>query len=225
VKLIIPASAPDGTRVTRVPRDGGPPVEMAVGVPLPIDPGKHVISTEAPGGARWDGTFIVKRGERNRSIELTVLPASASNRAARFGAPVSPVTSGLPPLDPGPSAWRISAYTLGGVGIAGLLLGAITGAITWGQKSVVSANCTEPPSDAMPMPRLCNDKGAQAADLAHTLGLVSTVSFIAGGLLTATGITLFFTEPAPPKLRGSVPSIRVGAMAAGAPAVELKWTW
>lgn len=225
VRLVLPANAPEGTKVTRTPRDGGEPVEMAVGVSLPIDPGLHVISTQAPGGARWQGRFEVKKGERDKALPLQVLAGSEAGRPARFGAPISPVTTGLPPLDPGPTAWRVAAYTTGAIGVAGLLLGAIAGSITWGQKGSVDANCTPPPTDSMPAPRLCNDKGAAAADTAHTWGLVSTVSFVAGGVLAATGITLFFTEPAPPKLQGSLPTVRIGGLATGGATVEVGWTW
>ncbi|HSO00395.1 MAG TPA: hypothetical protein VLS89_19015, partial [Candidatus Nanopelagicales bacterium] len=47
-------SAPVGTKVTRVTKQGTDPVPVALGVALPIDPGEHWVMTQPPGGARWE---------------------------------------------------------------------------------------------------------------------------------------------------------------------------
>lgn len=205
VKLILPADAPEGTRVTRVPLDGGDPVDMAVGVALPLDPGDHVISTQVSDGPRTDKAFRVNRGDRNKEVKLTV---TLGNLSGRVSWATAPRATALPPVDPGTSAWRISAITIGAVGVAGILAGFITGAVTLAQKSVIAANCAQvtDPKTMMMMPQVCNPVGVSAANTAHTWGLASTATFIAGGALLATGIILYVTEPAPPRLQGALPA-------------------
>lgn len=187
-------SAPEGVRVTRRMVEGGDPVEVALGVPLPIDPGEHYVATDAPDRARWEKRFFVAKGD-HKTIDLDVAPPDKA-RALRFAKPLAPVPNILPPLDPGPSAQRIAAYVTGGVGIAGLIVGIVTGSVAWGQKSTVEANCKH---------QLCNTEGEAASDKARTLGVVSTVTFVVGGVALATGIILFATEPGRPKL-GAAPS-------------------
>lgn len=182
-------SAPEGVRVTRRLVDGGETVEVALGVPLPIDPGEHFVATDSPDRPRWEKRFFINPGE-HKTIDLDVAPPDKS-RALRFAKPIAPVPNILPPLDPGPSAQRIAAYVTGGVGIAGLIVGAVTGAVAWGQKGTIESSCKD---------HLCNAEGQAAADKASTLGAVSTVSFVVGGVALATGIILYLTEPGRPKL-------------------------
>jgi hypothetical protein len=226
IKLILDAAAPDGTKVTRFPKGGGDPVEMSVGVPLPVDPGEYQVATQVPGGPRYDQQFTVKPGDKDRPIKLKFVMPDPYAAGTRYGATSQPIAPPLPPLEPGISAWRVSAYTIGGIGVAGILVGIISGAITWGQKGTVSGNCTPPPTDPMTT-RLCNQSGEGAADTAHTWGLVSTVTFIAGGALLATGIILLVTEPAPPKLQGSLrgPFIGVTSVDPHGATFGARWAW
>lgn len=219
VKLSIPASAPDGTRVTRIPQGGGEPVVVALNVPLPLDPGEHVISTEAPGRPRLDKRFFIQKGER-KNITLDLSPPTVeSAKQVRFGAPLAPVPSFLPPLNPGISARRVMAYTLGGIGVAGVLAGVVTGAVTLAQKRTITENCTEL--------KLCNPAGESAKNTAKTLGIVSTASFIVGAAGLATGVVLYFTEPPPPKFSMKPRNLTVGVGNAGpaSASMELQWNW
>ncbi len=226
----LPDALPPGLRVTRRLDSAGAsnvPIEVAVGVPLPIDPGKHFVATEAPDRARWETTFTVepikdpRAANQPKVIMLQVAPPDPI-KATRFSRPIEPVPNVLPPLDPGISAHRVSAYVTGGIGIVGVLTGVVTGAITWGQKGVISANCQAADTDK----QICNKVGQSAADTAKTLGLVSTAAFIVGGVCLVTGIVLYVTEPAPAKL-GAVPSRFSLGLNAGpkGPAAVTTWTW
>lgn len=215
VTFRLPASVPEGVRVTRTMRDSSEAVDVALGVPLPIDPGEHYVTTEAPDRPRWEKRFFVHNGER-LTVDLAVAPPDTA-RAARFSKPLAPVPVLLPPLDPGPSAQRIAAYATGGVGIAALVVGAVTGGVVWGQMGTVEANCKK---------HLCNQVGEAAADTAQTLGVVSTVTFVVGAAGLLTGIILYVTEPGPSRL-GALPSrmtLGVNASPAGASMVTT-WHW
>jgi hypothetical protein len=99
-----------------------------------------------------------------------------------------------PPAQPPPekssgSGRRTAAYVAGGIGIAGVVVGSVTGILVLGKKQTVNDNC--PNHD-------CNDAGYEAATSAQTLGLVSTIGFGVGIAGLATGAVLLLTgsEPA-----------------------------
>lgn len=211
------SSAPPGTRVSRIPQGGGDPVEVAVDVQLPIDPGRHFVITEAPGRPRLDKTFDIKKGER-KVVELDVAPPAGGMKQAQYGEPLRPVPALLPPLDPPMPARRVAAYAIGGVGIASVIAGVVTGALVLGQKGTIESNCRQ---------NKCNPEGENAADLAAISGIVSTVTFSVGGAALATSAILFLTEPAPSKFGGEGPRT---AAPRGAPPLRgasfgVKWVW
>ena len=226
VTLVLPTDTPEGTRVMRI-RKNGDQEEMSVGVPLRLDPGQHTVATQVGDGPRADTVFTVAKGDKNKQIKLRFMLGDPASRQVQPGRPSSPVSSALPPLDPGITAWRASAYTAGAVGVAGLLLGVVSGAITWAQKSVIDGNCASTATATMMTPQVCNASGQSAADTAHTWGTVSTPAFIAGGALVATGIILYVTEPAPPKLQGTLRRLSVGVASVdhrGA-TTSVQWAW
>jgi hypothetical protein len=126
----------------------------------------------------------------------------------------------LPPLEPRTSGRRVAAYVTGGLGIAGVLVSVVTGAITWGQKGPISDNCNTG------MPRICNQAGQSAADTAKTLGLTSTVSLVAGGVLLLTGVILYVTEPTPTRLGQASPRFTMAlSPTQGGAAAVTTWAW
>lgn len=158
--LRLAAGSPPGTRVLR----GGTELGSAsLGVALPIDPGEYSIEVLAEG--RQPATFQVRLAERERK-ELEVQPGAAQESASTSSSPRK--TAGM---------------VVGGVGVAGLLVGGITGAMTLGKKSVVDANCNQD--------KRCNKTGFDAVESGRTLGTVSAVSFIVGALGVGAGAYLF----------------------------------
>ena len=73
-----------------------------------------------------------------------------------------------------------------GVGGAALVVGAITGGLAMGDHSDLEDNC---PGGQ------CPPEQQDTLDSFHTMGTVSTVGFIAGGVLAATGVVLLLTAP------------------------------
>jgi hypothetical protein len=186
-------SPPEGLRVTRPSRTGGPPIDVALGVPLPVDPGENFVKTEATGRPAWEKRFFVNKGDR-LTIEIQVAPLDKAS-TIRFDKPVAPVPNVLAPLDPGVSGQRVAAYVTSGIGAVGLVTGLITGGLVWSKKGVISSNCRD---------HICNPTGEDAAKTASALGVVSTAAFVVGGVALGTGIVLYTTEPERPKL-GALP--------------------
>src|SRR5262249_23344327 len=117
-----------------------------------------------------------------------------------FGAASSvPATSNAAstetPVDGRPR--RTAAFVVGGVGVAGLVVGGVFGALTfveYGNRS--SYGCTDPSPGA---PGVCQPGGASAISTARTFSWVSNIGFAAGALGVGAGIVLLATAPSSPK--------------------------
>lgn len=212
--LSLPPGAPAGTVVKR---DGAVVAGAALGLGLPIDPGEHVVSTQAPGGALWEQRITIAKGEK-KPLVLEVKAAPTVDTRSAAATPVVAVTpepSPLPPAKPGMSGRRAAVYTVGGVGVAGLVLGGVLGGLVLGKKSIIKAHCgsaIEAPSELY-----CDSTGLTAADSAKTLGLVSTIGFAAGLAGVGTAVVLLLTEPkaAKPATGARGPWIAADVLSAG----------
>ncbi len=81
-------------------------------------------------------------------------------------------------------------FVVGGVGIAGLLAGAVTGGIALSKHGDIAKSC--PDGHCSPSP----DTALQTKiESCNTMGTISTTSFIAGGAFAATGVVLMLTAP------------------------------
>jgi hypothetical protein len=80
------------------------------------------------------------------------------------------------------------AYIVGGVGLAGLAVGTVTGILTLGKKSTIDSECPD---------RACSPSGKSAVDSAQTTGLISTIGFGVGLVGLAGGAVLFLTARSP----------------------------
>jgi hypothetical protein len=178
VTLVLTASAPTGAVVQL---DGVALRRASLGVETPIDPGEHVVVTQAPNGSTRELKFAIGSGER-KQINLTfdavqstsTPPRPSANRPQRI------------PKTPPNRATHTWAYVAGGVGMAGLAAGAITGVMSFKQKQIVDDNCVG--SD-------CNAKGIDAANTGRSLATASTVGFGVGLAGAATAVVLWLTAP------------------------------
>jgi hypothetical protein len=83
-----------------------------------------------------------------------------------------------------PAGWRVAAFTMGGLGIAGLAAGGVFGGLVASKTS--TTNCVA---------KVCNPAGWQEISDAKTFATISTVSFVAGGVLVAGAAVLFIVAP------------------------------
>jgi len=163
---IVVRNKPAGLEVTR---DGLKISGEVLGEALPIDPGTHEITATAPGYTTDKRTVDVVEGKAV-TVELSMVVSVAPE---------------------GRSSRRGGAYVVGGVGLAGLVLGGVTGGLTIGKKGVIDENC----GPATVEPRPCNDTGLNSAKDSQTLGLVSTIGFGVGAAGVVTAVVLLLTEP------------------------------
>ena len=158
-----------------------------------LNPGQHVIAAQV-GEQRAEETIAITEGERRiLTLDLT-----------------GPATPAVPvgPDDQRPSHWqRTAGWSALGVGGAALLVGGISGSLALGkQKHLRDEGCLS--SGA------CYEDQQADIDAYDRRARTSYVGFIAGGVLTAAGVTLLVTAP---QQSGSERALSawVGPMSAG----------
>jgi hypothetical protein len=160
----------------------------AYGVPLPSDPGPHVIT--------------VRRGEEKlatRNVE------AREGETAGVALDLAAIEKAAPPPPPPPSesVWvvpsgqRTAGFVIGGVGLVTLAGAGALGAVALANKS--SANAP----DAC-VNRACTTAGLDAIDRARTFATAEQWVGVTGILLTAVGITVVATTPRRAKTIGSI---------------------
>lgn len=217
--LLLAPGAPPGTVVTR---DGQVVASAALGIGLPVDPGEHVITVTVPGGGIREQRITLLKGEKKK-ISLDVQLAPAPARASAHSA-----SAVEPPRPSGPSRRRIVAYAAGGLGVAGLAFGAVTGGLMLSRKSVVSTQCNEA--------GLCSHEGSEAGNSARTLANMSTAGWAVALAGVGTAAVLYFTESPPARASAGAPvptarsrALRLSASVAptgtSGGVLEIRGTW
>jgi hypothetical protein len=195
-KLIINVDAPAAGQVIK--RDDVEVAAASVGVPIPVDSGAHTITAEAPKKKPFTTTVDVPGGAAKVEAKVPKLedapeatPPPATPQPTKEPSPPPP-----PPHEESGSSRKTIGYIVGGVGVVGLGVGAVTGLMA------ISANNDS--KKACPQSGACADKsGVDANDRAKTLGTVSTIGFIAGGVLLAAGAGLVLTAPSSTEKRAA----------------------
>jgi hypothetical protein len=140
-------------------------------IPIPIDPGSHLVEATAPAFEPFGAHVTVEREAQTIDVDVPSLLRQAQP------APAS--------ASPG-SAQRIAGVVVGGLGLVGVGLGTFFG-----------LRATSLASQASP---LCNASGCDPQGYAFRTdsrwaGDACTVSFVVGGALVATAIVLVLTAP------------------------------
>lgn len=211
--------APGAPAGTVVKRDDAVVASAALGLGLPIDPGEHVVSTQAPGGPVWEQRITIASGEKKPLVlEVKTAPIVGSRPTPAVpGVIPVPAEQPTPPVEAGagPSGRRVAAYVVGGVGVAGLVLGGVMGGLALGKKSTITAHCGSgiKSSDEL----ACDGDGLAAFESVKPLGVVSTIGFAAGLAGVGTAIVMILTEPkkAKPLIGARVPWISASVLSAG----------
>lgn len=163
-----------------------------VGAALSLDPGSHTFTFDAPGLPQVTKTLVIVEGVKDRPETVTLgAPAPAPAPAA---AP-STATSDQTTAGGGGSSQKTIGLVVGGVGIAGLAVGSVFGLMAsakWSQAT--------------------KDNSESEKNSADSLATISTVAFIAGGVLVAGGAILWLTAPSASSTTtvGLVPSVAPG---------------
>ncbi len=173
-----------------VTRDGVVVDRAALGLPVPVDPGSHVISATAPGAAPFTSRIDVRAPDKDAPCALTTVEIPAMLEGETKGTATPPPAEGPPRVDPGaPSGWR-TQHTLAVVGVS-------AGVVALGIGTVFALKAAGAQSDADPECGNdgCSPRGKTLLADAGKSADISTVTFIVGAALVATGAVLWFASP------------------------------
>jgi hypothetical protein len=151
---------PDVPLAAVVKLDGAPIDSKSLGAPRPVGVGSHEVVVEATGRPPWSARVTLAEGDRR---EVAPLPPAAAERGG---------------------SRRTAGFVVGGVGVASLLVGAITGGLAFAKKGVVVDNCVGG----------CNQAARDARDSGKAIAHASTATFVIGGAALAAGLILVVTD-------------------------------
>jgi hypothetical protein len=153
----------------------------------PVNPGEHRVVGVA--GAEEVSERVMLAEGQKQAVTLRFVKQQAAVAPAEALPPPKPDET---PAAVGSSrkTRRVLSYVALGIGGAGLVVGGITGALVLRDKKKFdeNANCRD---------GMCLQSEADEVNAFRTLRTVSTVGFIAGGALAATGVVLLLTSGAP----------------------------
>jgi hypothetical protein len=170
-----------------VKRDGTSVGQGARGAGVPLDPGEHVVEATAPGKRAWKASVTIGAEADAQTVAVPALEDEPSVGAA--GPEPVPGAAGPATADTGVATkgppLRMIGLVVGGAGIVGLGLSGFFGlrAKSLNDESKQDGHCTASNE--------CDAMGGAKRDDAKSAANVATVALIAGGVLTATGVTLF----------------------------------
>jgi hypothetical protein len=160
--LGLPADLPADARILV---DGTPLPRPAWSGPLSLAAGEHTVVVEA-----------LERQEQRFTITLT--DGDRKELAVRAGpAPIAPIPPQTPVLPrtpappPAPSGLRLAAYSIGGVGVAGLVVAGITGGVLLARDAQIAGLCPE---------HACTPAGTTEIAGSKPLFVANTVAFGVG---------------------------------------------
>jgi hypothetical protein len=194
-------------------------VDKLDGVAVEVDPGRHELTFSAKDRTPVTQTVVFREGEKSRVVRVTMphpddLPAESAGGEPSAAATKAPARSSDGKRASAGSTQRTIGLIVGGVGLASMGVGGFFGYRTIQEKGRQVDNCESPTS--CPNRAVAEDAHKDA----KRSGMISTITFIAGGAATAAGIVLVFTagsgkdEPAvaiAPGIGPDGPSVRLRA--------------
>lgn len=169
---VVVAGAPADAEVTR---DGIALGAASMGVPLPVNPGAHTLVVHAKGHEDTTESVSLGEGETKR-VELKLGAPKTEVAAAPVSGPASE-SRGLNPL----------VFIGFGTALVGIGVGTVTGVMAFGKAGTAKDAC---PNNE------CTPAGLEAVDSGRTLGTISTIGFIVGGVGAGVGFYgLLFGKP------------------------------
>jgi hypothetical protein len=160
---------------------------------LPLDPGAHTLHFAGPGGASLDKSIVAREGEKGRRVTVVLgAPAPAVPVAVPVVTGTAPTVPVAEPTPKGASlgAQRTLAVVAASVGVLGVGVGSVFGAVALSDASTQRSDC--PTSQTT----CAKAAAAQSAhDSSVTAGNFSTAMFVVGGAGLATGAILWLTAP------------------------------
>jgi hypothetical protein len=191
------SGVPEGAPV-RVVVDGTELPAEAASSPRKVNPGAHTVAVSSPGYSEVTGNVEVKETE-SKIVEVTLKAAGA---AADGASAVS--SSGTPGSDQGTSSGEggglpALAYVGFGVGAAGLIAGSVTGVLSLSKASSAKDQCED---------NRCPPAAQDDIDSSKSLGTISNIGFIVGGVGIGVGVYALLTGGGDEPATGRRPRVR-----------------
>jgi hypothetical protein len=165
---------------------------VAVGTPVPLDPGAHRVVISAPGMRDAQATVAISERQRlDVPVRLEVAgadttPTTASPTASPDAAPAGDDAS-RPEAAHGAFPWRTVGLVAAGAGIVTLGVGSYFG--------IEAKSKNDQSNTSGCNGNNCTQAAAQIRRDAISAGNVSTALFVAGGVLAAAGIVVWLVAP------------------------------
>jgi hypothetical protein len=199
----------------RVAMDGTAFADRLAGTAIAVDPGDHRFLFQAEGMPDTEREIVVRESEKNRHERVVLaarerLPGDSSQRTAQTTAEVAPQRTAADAQRG--RGQRVSGLVLAGAGAVGLVVGGAFGLVASSTYDRASPGCRAQTSG-------CSLSDQSDSTTAHAQALVSTVGFVAGGVLLATGMVLYLAAP-----KGGLVAV-TPAIGAGWGGVGLRGSW
>ncbi len=234
--LVINVKSPPGLDVAsvKVEMDKKPVSAAILGVPFPVDPGRHQLTASAPG---YQSKLVeVTLAEGGRGVaEVALAPTGVAPAPTLAGQPVRPglaapvaTSASLQPVGSvdastqasmSPAWMRPVSYVAMGVGVLGLTAGTVFGLASRGNRKdadSLESQCASPCLNSNPLVSQIDAKDNQA----RRQMTLSVVGFVVGGVGVASGVTLFVLSRQKPAKSAQIVTPFVGWGHAG-----LSGTW
>lgn len=188
--LVIAVTGPSDTTQLTATVDGAPIAAETVRLPRKVDPGRHVIVVGAPGFREARAEVNAVEGQEQRAaIYLEPAPNDdgSAPSATSPGVPTIPTEAADHEATDAGRGRRLIGLVIGGVGVAGLGVGSVFGLIASSKWSSAKTACGGGCGPSAPAQNEKSD--------AQSAATISTIGFVAGGVLVAGGLALFLTAP------------------------------
>jgi hypothetical protein len=169
-----------------VSMDGAALTDRLDGSAIEVDPGQHTFRFEAAGQPPVEKPIVIGEGEKDRR-ETVVL-----GEPGPVPPPPGPTPERIGPKATPGAGQRLAGIVIGATGLAGLALGGIAGGVALANWSKAKNYCSGMTVACTTNP---NSPGVHDENAANTMATLSTVSFIAGGVLAAAGVVVALTAP------------------------------
>lgn len=156
----------------------------SLGVPLPTDPGSHVLLVRAPNHKDAKLSFVLAEAERKTLVLDLGSPEEANRTVSALGTPRG---ASSPPERS--SGVRTAGFVTLGAGAAGVATGGILALVARANYEDARAACDGGASDR------CGSETIRSSERAYDLAALATATMIAGGVAAAAGGGLLLLVP------------------------------
>ncbi|WP_437878963.1 hypothetical protein [Sorangium sp. So ce513] len=162
----------------------------ATGSGIPVDPGTATVEARAPGKQPWSQQVTLDPGPSTTRVTIPPLADAASSAPATAlsPAPPQPAAQARPEAAPpgatgaGGNPMRTLGFVAGGVGLAGIGVGAVFGILTMQRAGDVEAGCSGNFG--------CSRADVEANESALTTAMVSNIAIGAGLACVGAGVAM-----------------------------------